>query len=85
MTIERKNIVNGDCTARVCRSSVGIDAAAQGTTLSLISTATFVTGLVGLGVGGYLVITGGSKSTPAVALAPTITRETSGLQIMGSF
>jgi hypothetical protein len=85
MTIQRKGTVKAECPAQVCRSSVGIDAAAQGTTLSLVSTVTFATGLVGLGVGAYLVLSGGSKSSPAVALTTTITPDTTGLQLVGSF
>ena len=85
MTIQRKGTVKTECPGQVCRGSAGLDAAAQGKTLSLASTVTFATGLVGLGVGAYLVLSGGSKSTPAVALTTTITPETTGLRLVGQF
>ena len=85
MAIQRKTTVKNECPAQVCRSMAGVDAAAQGKTLSLVSTIAFVTGLVGIGVGTYLVITGGSESTPAVAVAPTIGPGTTGLELLGRF
>jgi hypothetical protein len=85
MTIQRKSTVEQDCPDQRCRTMAGIDAASQGKTLSLVSTVTFVTGLVGVGVGAYLVIAGGSKSTPAVALATTITPDTTGVRLLGRF
>jgi hypothetical protein len=85
MTIQRKGTVKTECPGQVCRGSAGLDAAAQGKTLSLVSTVTFATGLVGLGVGAYLVLSGGSKSTPAVALTTTITPDTTGLRLVGQF
>ena len=85
MTIQRKATVKTECPGQVCRSSAGLDAAAQDKTLSLVSTVTFATGLVGLGVGAYLVLSGGSKSTPAVALTTTITPDTTGLRLVGQF
>jgi hypothetical protein len=85
MTIQRKSTVKTECPRQVCTGQAGLDAAAQGKTLSLVSTVTFATGLVGLGVGAYLVLSGGSKSTPAVALTTTITPDTTGLRLVGQF
>lgn len=85
MTLQRKSTVESDCHNQVCNTHVGIDAAAQGKTLSLVSTVTFVTGLVGIGAGAVLFLTSGPRSAPAVALAPTVTRDGTGILLLGRF
>jgi hypothetical protein len=85
MTLQRKSTVEDECPQQLCRTQSGVDAASQGKTLSLVSTITFATGLVGLGVGTYIFLSSGSRSTPAVALGPVITPDTTGLRVLGRF
>ncbi|HVR21343.1 MAG TPA: hypothetical protein VMS65_16635 [Polyangiaceae bacterium] len=55
MVLDKKSTVDDECTDDVC-SSKGDEAASSGRTLSTVSTAAFVVGAVGLGVGTYLLL-----------------------------
>ena len=55
MVLDKKSTVDDECTDDLC-SSTGADAASSGRTLSAVSTAAFVVGVAGLGVGAYLLL-----------------------------
>jgi hypothetical protein len=55
MVLGKKSTVDSECTSESC-SSEGADAASSGRTLSTVSTAAFVVGAVGVGVGAYLLL-----------------------------
>jgi hypothetical protein len=86
MTLQRKSAVEVDCPQQRCHTGAGLEAASQGKTLSLVSTVAFATGLVGVGVGVYLVVASSPRAAPAVvALGPMIGPGNTGLQLQGQF
>jgi hypothetical protein len=86
MTLQRKNAVEMACPHRLCPTTAGLEAAAQGKTLSLVSTVAFAAGLAGAGVGIYLVVSSTPRAAPAVvALGPMIGPGNTGLQLQGQF
>ena len=64
MVLDKKSTVDDECTDDVC-SSTGDEAASSGRTLSTVSTAAFVVGAVGLGVGAYLLLSAPSGTATA--------------------
>lgn len=76
--ISKKSTVSDHCNAAMQCDSEGLDAASAGKTYSAIGTIGFVAGLVGLGVGGYLLFWSPDKET-AVGVAPD------GLRLSRSF
>jgi hypothetical protein len=85
MTLHRKSLVDEHCHAGLCDPS-GVDAAAEGRTLSTVSTATFVGGAVGLALGAYLTITGPRwAGAPAVSVRPGVGPGVAAIGLGGSF
>jgi hypothetical protein len=58
MVLDRKNTVEADCNrdTKLCNSREGLDAADSGKTLSAISTTGLAVGVLGVGVGAYLIL-----------------------------
>jgi hypothetical protein len=84
MTIERKNLVDDNCHDQVCNPE-GVAAASEGRTFSIVSTATFAAGIVGLGVGAYLILSSGPASSGATAVGPAMGPGGAGLKLVRSF
>jgi hypothetical protein len=60
LALQKKSEMDDDCSERAGRlecGDAGIDAASAGNTLAAISTVAFAVGIVGFGIGGYLVLT----------------------------
>lgn len=66
MVISRANTVDEECDGDFCTQK-GLDAESSGKTLSTVSTVAFAVGLVGVGVGGYLLLTGSEKEAAPTA------------------
>jgi len=81
MTLQRKSVVQAQCPDQAC-SPQGLQAAADGRTLSVVSTATFVAGAAALGAGVAMMVLG-SRSGPVVA--PTLGQGSAGLLVIGTF
>jgi hypothetical protein len=64
MVLDKKSTVDDECTNDTC-SSTGAEAASSGRTLSTVSTAAFIVGAAGLGVGAYLLLTAPSGTATA--------------------
>ena len=87
LTLNRKSTVEENCGESGC-TPPGLDAAAEGKTLSTVSSVTFVVGLAALGTGILLVglgWDGGAESEPAVAVGPVVSPTAGGLQVLGRF
>jgi hypothetical protein len=84
MTIERKGLVEDNCHNQVCNPE-GLVAATEGRTLSIVSTATFAAGFVGLGIGAYLIFSGGPASSGVTAVGPAAISDGAGLRLVRSF
>jgi hypothetical protein len=67
---EAKRDVEASCLGSVCRDQAGIDASERGRSYSVLSTIGLGAGLVGVGVGTFLVLTSGSIARPRVGVAP---------------
>ncbi len=67
--LSKKSTVDANCDARKVCNREGADAADEGRTLSTVSTAGFVVGALGIGLGGYLLLST-SKDGSETALAP---------------
>jgi hypothetical protein len=86
LAIEKKSVVDRDCGPASCRTQEGIDAAASGSTLASVSTATFVIGGAAIATGVFLVLLGldggPSESTAFIVVAAP---EGAGLSLSGRF
>ena len=71
LALGKKATVEDECSAttRVCRSSAGVDAAKAGGTFGTLSTVSFALGVAGLGIGAYLVVSGGAGRRAAALSA----------------
>lgn len=87
MTLDRASTVKEKCPNGDCEDQVGVDAARSGSTLSLVSTITFIAGGVLVAGGGalYFFSPRPAKATGAVRLAPMAAPGTGGLLLGGSF
>jgi hypothetical protein len=63
MVAERQRIVDDECVDRVCTER-GVEAADEGRTLLIANAASWGVGIVGLGVGTYLLLSSGGESYP---------------------
>ena len=75
-----------DMQAKTCETQAGVNASHAGSTLATISTASFVTGAVALGLGGYFIFKDGPQKAatvpqPVVVAGP----HELGLRLRGSF
>jgi hypothetical protein len=70
LTLSHKGTVNDHCNAgtKVC-DQTGYDAAQSGKTLGLITTTGLVAGALGIGIGGYLLLSGGSSEAHTAVTA----------------
>jgi hypothetical protein len=88
LTLDRKDTVDTLCTGTSPRQcpKAGVDAASEGTTLSTVSTATFVAGgvLTALGVT-FLIVGYGADDEPARAMARVRVGPLSGVSFDASF
>jgi hypothetical protein len=72
MVIERRSIVERECSADKACTPEGINAGKQGAALSWVSTGAFLLGGVGLGVGMYFLLTPNRVSQAPLSYAPRI-------------
>jgi hypothetical protein len=84
MTMDRKDTVERDCPRQLCNQE-GFDAAAEGRTLSAVSTATFVAGLAAVATGVVLVIVDSTDDGTATAVSPLVSARGAGLSLARSF
>jgi len=90
ITLGRKSTVEDNCVAGFCNQT-GVDAAAQGRSLSTASTVTFVVGLAALGTGVLLIALDSSDGPapsephPAVALGLGCSGAGGGVRVVGTF
>ncbi|MBI5535535.1 MAG: tetratricopeptide repeat protein [Deltaproteobacteria bacterium] len=73
MVNDRKRTFDDNCKDGYCNAA-GLDAADSGKTLLTVNAAAWAVGLVGVGVGTYLIVTGGDSKTPVTraGLTPTV-------------
>lgn len=71
MALGKASSVKDHCDGSLACDPQGVDAGAAGKTLSLVSTITVAVGIVGIGVGTYLVVTS-KKPGPTTAVAPIV-------------
>ncbi len=91
LTIDRRNTVAANCDVSKACNPVGVAAASEGKTLSVVSTATFIGGAAALATGVVLVIAGRSgsassttgKAHPTTALLPILGPTGAGLLFRG--
>ncbi len=67
LMLQKKSVVNEHCNAAKRCDAEGLRATKAGTTLGIVTTAGLVTGVVGVGGGGYLVLSAGSREAPISA------------------
>lgn len=73
LVLNKKSEMHANCDDDLACNPQGMDAASAGKTFSTISTVGFVAGILGAGVGAYLLLTDDSTPGPSIALgvAPT--------------
>lgn len=67
LTLQKKGVVNDHCDDDKRCDQTGLDAAASGKTLGIVTTIGLVTGVVGVGAGTYLILSAGSREDPTAA------------------
>jgi hypothetical protein len=67
LMLQKKGVVNDHCNAAKRCDDEGLRATKAGTTLGIVTTAGLVTGVVGVGVGAYLILSAGSREAPLAA------------------
>jgi hypothetical protein len=85
MALGKASTVKDHCDPNLACDPQGVDAGSSGKTLSLVSTITVAAGLVGIGVGTFLVLTSKGKSVPTTAIAPVISPDFAGAALWRSF
>ncbi len=85
MALGKASTVKEHCDPNLACDPQGVDAGSSGKTLSLVSTITVAAGLVGIGVGTFLVVTSKGKSAPITAFAPVVSPEFAGATLWRSF
>jgi hypothetical protein len=72
LVVHDRSTVEADCPNKVCTSRAGVDAAASGRTLVVVNAAALGVGMIGIGVGAYLLLGGrhAAPSKPSLALSP---------------
>jgi hypothetical protein len=73
VVLSKKSTMSSHCDASAACDQEGLDAASSGKTFSTIGTVGFVVGVVGLGVGGYLLFSSPDEKT-AVGVGPGTVR-----------
>jgi hypothetical protein len=89
ITMNDASTVRSNCilNTRTCSTQQGVDAGAQGQTMSIVSTITLIAGAALAGVGGYFLLfppKGGASSTSAM-LVPFVSPESAGVILRRSF
>lgn len=85
MALGKASTVKDHCDPNLACDPTGVDAGSSGKTLSLVSTITVAAGVVGIGVGAFLVLTSKGKSAPTTAVAPVVTPDFAGAALWRSF
>lgn len=83
MTLSKKSDADALCQGDKCKQE-GLDLDSEAMTSAVISTIGFGVGIVGLGVGTYLVLTSKPSSTTGITVAPMF-GGTNGAQLQGRF
>jgi hypothetical protein len=85
MALGKASTVKDHCDPNLACDPQGVDAGSSGKTLSLVSTITVAAGLVGIGVGTFLVVTSKGKTVPTTAIAPVVSPGFAGAALWRSF
>ena len=89
MAMGKADTVKQHCDGSLACDPEGLDAASSGKTLALVSTITLAVGVVGVGVGAFLLLTGQSPKTSGpvgkTALLPTAGPQGGSLVLVRSF
>jgi hypothetical protein len=82
LALGKKSTVDDGCNdrTRVC-SAEAHDAASEGRTLAVVSTVSWVVGVVGLGTGAYFILTSNPKSGTRTSMAPDVLPGGGGLRV----
>ena len=84
--IAKNHDSNAACPARDCANQAALDANADARSAANVANVAVALGIVGIGVGTYLVLTGQpSHATGSVRLAPYAAREQSGVLLSGAW
>jgi hypothetical protein len=67
LVLQKKGVVKDHCNAAKQCDDEGLDATKSGKTLGIVTTAGLITGVVGVGAGGYLILSAGSGNDGAAA------------------
>lgn len=83
-------VAKDDCTVKdgdvyKCKDTSARDAISNGKTLIAVNYAAWGVGLVGLGVGSYLLLTSGPKKPPAAVVTPIVGPSAGGVSVVGRF
>jgi hypothetical protein len=72
VALGKKSTVEESCnaTTRTCTNQEGIDAASSGSTLSTVSTVSFIVGALATGAGAYLILSSKGENQTRVGLTP---------------
>ena len=84
MLPSRQDTVDGECDNRRC-TEAGLDAAREGRTLLVVNTVGWITGVLGLGAGAYLILTHDGPERPSAALGVTPSLDGAKLEYTRSF
>ncbi len=82
--LEAKSTVSSHCTTNRACDAEGVDAAARGSTFSVVSPVALAIGAVGLGLGGYLLLRKDGRSG-RVALLPGVDGHAGSVAMRGGF
>lgn len=84
LALGKKSTVDANCDDAKRCNQTGIDAADAGSRLATVSTVGLLVGVVGVGVGAYLLVTSPTATRPS-ALVPTVGPTGGGLSWLGRF
>jgi hypothetical protein len=70
MALDRAGTVKDHCDSDLACDPEGSSAASSGETLSLVSTITVIAGVVGIGAGGFFLLTAPAKKTASTTIGP---------------
>jgi len=67
LVLQKKGVVGDHCNADRRCDAEGLSATRSGKTLGIVTTAGLITGVVGVGAGTYVILSAGSRESPATA------------------
>lgn len=85
MLLDDKSTVEANCPDKACVNQEGLDAVASGRTLTVVNTAGWIAGGVGLGAGLYFLLSGARTRASTPQVAPSVGRDGFAFWYRGSF